>query len=170
VTISRPLPHGAPNQTPRRIVVHAMAHQIDDEGKRVYAATYLDRVGLSAHILVAPDGTLIRCRQDCEGAYHAKGYNTDSLGIEVLVPNVYSYTPFVERIKEPWVGLRQLTATVDQVADWCREYGIKPERGQLDRHSDIDPERKVDPGQGFPWYDFTMRVRARIESLDAGVA
>jgi len=167
--IERILPHGAMTQRPRRIIVHAMAYQIDYEGERLYAATFLARVGLSAHILVAPDGQRICCRYDRQGAYHAKGYNTDSLGIEVLVPNVYSYTPFVERIKEPWVGLRQLTATVDQVAGWCREYGIKPERGQLDRHSDIDPERKVDPGQGFPWQDFLVRVRARLESMNSGV-
>ena len=162
--IDRHLPHGADHQTPRRIIVHAMAYQIDWEGERLYAANFLDKIGLSAHILVAPDGTGIQCRADTEGAWHAKGYNTDSLGVEILVPGVFDYGSFLQRIAEPWCGDKQFSSAVDVVADWCYRWGIGTEPGQLDRHSDVSPNRKSDPGRGFRWADFVTRVRARMEA------
>jgi len=148
---------------PRRIIVHAMAYQIDFQGERVYAASFLDAIGLSAHALVAPDGTIIRCREDDEGAYHAEGFNTDSLGVEVLVPGVYEYSTFLQRIAEPWTAKPALEATADQVAEWCSKWGIGTEPDELDRHSDVDPERKSDPGRGFPWDDFVSRVQTRLD-------
>lgn len=160
--IDRHLPNGPESQTPRRIIVHAMAYQIDYEGERLYAATFLERIGLSAHVLVAPDGQCIRCRSDREGAWHAKGFNTDSLGIEVLVPGVYDYDGFLGKIQTEWVGDRQLHATADVVANWCHRWGIGTEPGELDRHSDVSPQRKADPGSGFPWTDFLERVRSRL--------
>lgn len=163
--IDRPLAHGADRQTPRRIIVHAMAYQLDYEGEHIYAATFLDRIGLSAHILVAPDGTLIRCRDDEQGAWHARGHNTDSLGVEILVPGVYDYGSFLQRIAEPWAGDVQFSAAVDCVTQWCSTWNIPPEPGTLDRHSDVDPDRKYDPGRGFHWDDFVTRVKARMEAV-----
>jgi len=165
--VDRHLPHGdhwpdgtpTGEQTPKRVVVHAMAYQIDYKGERLYAATFLERMGLSAHLLIAPDGTPIRCRGDREIAWHAKGFNQDSLGVEVLVPDVYNYDAFLTGIDDPWVRKRQYITTVAAVRDWCNEWGIAPERGTLDRHSDIDPERKSDPGQGFPWERMVHRVQ-----------
>jgi len=164
--IQRHLPHGPGSQTPRRIIVHAMAHKIRvSEDNVAYAASFMYRKGLSAHILVAPDGTPIRCRNDDEGAWHAKGYNTDSLGIEVLVDGEHNYSTFMEAIETYWPTDRQLSTAIDVVADWCSQWDIGTEPGQLDRHCDVSPNRKRDPGRGYPWADFVTRVRARLEAL-----
>lgn len=156
--IQRPLEHGSDHQTPKRIIVHAMAYRIRMKDEVMFAASFLDHIGLSAHMLIAPHGTPIRCRDDEQGAWHAKGYNTDSLGVEVLVPGEHNYSTFVEAIESPWVGPEQYEATVAVVAHWCKKWGIGTEPGSLDRHSDVDPDRKVDPGRGFPWDRFVRDV------------
>lgn len=150
--VQRLLPHGGGAQTPDRIVVHAMAYQLDTKDGRLYAASFLDRVvKLSAHILVAPDATPIRCRRDDQVAWHAKGFNTNSLGIEVLVPGVYNYDTFLRAIDEPWVRQRQFNMVAGVIRHWRDKWGIDFEPGEIDRHSDVDPDRKHDPGEGFPW-------------------
>lgn len=157
--IDRHLAHGRSRQTPRRIIVHSMGHRIlVGGGESLYAATFLDKRGLSAHMLVAPDGTLIRCRRDNEGAWHAKGYNTGSLGIEILVDGEHNYSTFLEAIDTDWVTPEQYRAAVDVVAYWCHEWGIGTDPGSLDRHSDVDGARKSDPGQGWPWARFLSDV------------
>lgn len=158
--VARPLEHGPAQQTPGRIVVHAMAEYLDYEGERLHAADFLDRMGLSAHLLAAPDGSLIRCREDDQGAWHAKGHNADSLGIEALVPGVFSYEPFVQRIAEPWVARAQRDAILDALRHWRMLWKIGSVPGQLDRHSDVDPDRKVDPGSGFCWTEIKNRLRS----------
>lgn len=148
-------------QTPARIIVHAMGYRILTENGALYAASYLDSIGLSAHVLVAPGGALIRCREDIEVAWHARGFNWNSLGVEVLVDGDHNYGTFLDAIDTPWVNDRQFDATVDLVRHWCRQWGIEPVPGQLDRHSDVDPDRKHDPGNGFPWVELVNRLNRR---------
>lgn len=157
--VRRHLPDGPKEQSPKRIIVHAMGHRIRvSEKKTLYAASFLERQGLSAHMLVAPDGTAIRCRDDDEGAWHAKGCNSDSLGIEVLVPGDHNYSTFLEAIEGNWVTKAQYETAVDIVAHWCHEWAISTQAGEMDRHSDVDPERKSDPGRGYPWARFVGDV------------
>ena len=156
--ISAPLPNGLARNVPNRIIVHSMAHSIIQGGRRIYAVEILRRAGFSAHVLVAADGTWIRCRRDTQGAFHARGYNLNSLGVEVLVPGVTNYQEFLDRIKQHgWVSQLQFAATVNLVRYWCQTYGIGIK--QIKRHSDVAPGRKMDPGEGFPWCDFLRRVR-----------
>lgn len=148
--IYRPSPFGAASQTPKRIVVHAMAEWFDmDDDGMLYADAFLQQVNLSAHVLVKPDGSIIRCREDTQGAWHAKDFNTDSLGIEFLAPNRYGYTyeGFLQTIDEPWLTEPQLLVGARVIAEWIARWGIT----QIDGHCDIDPVRKRDPGRGFPW-------------------
>jgi AmpD protein len=151
--VQRRNPYGAPHQSkPTMIVIHAMAEYVlADEGEDYdHAADFLQRLGLSAHVLAAPDGTLYRCRGDDEGAYHARGFNTDSLGIEVLVPGRHDYGSFLRAIGAEWVSNAQYAAVVQQCREWMKLYGIKT----VVRHSDLSPGRKLDPGAGFPWARF----------------
>jgi len=157
VVISRPSPYGAGHQVPDTIIVHSMAYQLDLDGERLYAATFLEQIKLSAHALVTPDAQIIRCREDNQGAYHAKGFNTNSLGVEVLVPGVYDYASWKKRIDEPgWCSPDQFEATIKLVRRWVADYGIT----KIYRHSDVDPSRKYDPGKGFDWDLFLKRVKA----------
>lgn len=135
------------DQVSTLIVVHAMGYQIDYQGRLLYAASFLDELELSAHILVAPDGTRIRCRKDNQLAWHAKGFNQDSLGIEFLVPDSESYGIFLQRIAKPWGTNAQLKAGAVQIREWCSNWPIR----RIESHSKIDPERKHDPGAGFRW-------------------
>ena len=149
-------PYGFAHQVPRMIVVHAMGEYIDcGEKGFLHAPDFLQDIGLSAHMLVAPDGTLYRCREDTEGAYHARGFNTDSLGIEVLVPGRHNYGSFLNALKTNYVSQAQYDALVLQCRYWMQMYGID----KVVRHSDLSPGRKVDPGDGFPWDDFLTGVK-----------
>jgi N-acetyl-anhydromuramyl-L-alanine amidase AmpD len=149
--IERLSPHGGGTQRPKGIIVHAMGYQVDYNGARVYAASLLEQLGLSAHILVAPDGTRIRCRKDTEVAWQAKGYNTGYLGIEVLCPEAYDLAMLKRRTAEPgWVAPQQMLSVIEQVKEWVADWDIN--RDMVRRHSDIDPiRRSFDPGAGFPW-------------------
>lgn len=141
------LKYGAKSQWPRRIVVHAMAEYIKENGKVYHAVDYLKKLGLSAHCLGAPNGDLYRCRHEEEGAYHARGYNEDSLGYEFLVPGVHDYGSFLEAIKHEYVSPEQYATGLQVIRDWMQRYHIT----KIDPHSGISPGRKLDPGAGFPW-------------------
>lgn len=148
------LKHGAKKQTPELIVIHAMGEFIGGDDWHSHAVQYLNKTGLSAHSLVAPDALNYRLRKDTEGAYHAKGFNTDSLGLEFLVAGVHNYNTFLETIKTPYLTDGQYLAGVEQVKEWIDLWPIK----KIVRHSDLSPERKVDPGDGFPWQQFLNDV------------
>ena len=146
-----PLSFGREKQYPKRIVVHCMAEYIDTDGRDYSAVEFLDKIGLSVHALITPSGVIIRCRDDDQGAWHAKGYNTDSLGVEILVPGLHTYESFLQEIKMPYYTTEQFSSLVFIVRNWMLAHDIKPQ--SIDRHSDISPGRKHDPGAGFPWME-----------------
>ncbi|MEE8388713.1 MAG: peptidoglycan recognition family protein [Acidiferrobacterales bacterium] len=145
-----PLKAGADNQTPSRIVVHAMAEYIESDPHDYHAVDLLRKMEISAHAFVTPSGVIIRSREDDTGAYHARGFNTDSLGVEFLVPGVHTYTSFIDAIKRKYLTTSQYQAGVQLIQDWRVRHGI----AAIDRHSDLSPGRKSDPGKGFPWERF----------------
>lgn len=146
--------YGATNQEPNTIVVHAMGEYI----MGTHALEFLANQQLSVHAMAAPDGTIYRCRNDDEGAYHARGFNTNTLGIEVLVAGDHDYASFLEAIKKPYMPDEQYRAVIDQCRMWMSLNGIT----RIVRHSDLSPGRKVDPGKGFPWQKF-------LEDLKSGI-
>lgn len=147
------LEHGKSGNIPKKIVVHCMAEFILDPTP-IHAPDFLDNYGLSAHALVAPDGDIYVCRDDDETAWHARGHNSNSLGIEFLVEGEHDYGSFIETIKSPWVTTAQWEAGIDAVKIWLATYDIE----RVVRHSDISPGRKVDPGAGFDWEAFLSRI------------
>ncbi len=132
---------------PDTIVFHAMGEFIIDGEHRDHAVKFLDRYGLSAHALAAPDGSVYRCRDDLEQAWHARGFNRNTLGIEALVKGEHDYASFIEAIKRPYIEDAQYQAILEQSHEWIDMHPIR----RLVRHSDLSPGRKVDPGDGFPW-------------------
>ena len=143
-------PYGGGKQYPKKIIVHAMAEYIKYDGTVLHASALLTELKLSAHILITPRGEEIRMRYDHDVAYHARGHNQDSLGIEFLVPGEHDYGSFINTMRKPYLKDKQLEVGVAHCEKWINTYQIN----QIDRHSDIDPKRKKDPGEGFPWNIF----------------
>ena len=155
--IKIPLYKGANNNRPRKIVLHAMAEFIKYENQWMHAADFLRKIGLSAHALVTPSGDIIQCREDVQGAWHARGYNTDSLGIEFLVPGGHEYADFLEALKHPYISPQVFSAGVSWVKQKMDKWDIPVE--EVVTHQEIDPVRKFDPGAGFPLEDFLTELR-----------
>ena len=114
---------------------------------------------VSAHYVVAEDGTIIRMVAEDKRAWHAgrshwrtiEDVNSASIGIEIVNPgHEFGYRPFPEE---------QIDALVPLVADIKARYGIG--RGDVVGHSDIAPARKRDPGELFPWHRLA-RVRLAL--------
>jgi AmpD protein len=153
--IQNPLEKGNKYNTPKLIVVHCMGEFLLDP-KPIHASDFLAKLGLSAHALIAPNGDVWVCRDDDQGAYHARGYNTDSLGVEFLVEGHHDYGSFLEAIKGDYITDVQWLAGVNAVKSWVEAYEIPKDK--IVRHSDISPGRKVDPGKGFKWDKFLSEV------------
>ena len=152
---NKPLPKGAKSQTPNRVVLHAMGEYIKFDSGNKHAYDFLKDIGLSAHALICPDGTVIRCRDDNQGAYHARNFNTNSLGVEFLVKGAHTYGSFKKVIKKPYLTFEQHVAGVELLRGWCSKYDIK----SIDTHSSLSPKRKCDPGSAFPLVQFLKDVR-----------
>ena len=142
-----PLPNGPKKQIPSRIVIHSMGEFIKLDSGTKYAYDFLKYKKLSAHALICPDGTVIRCRDDNQGAWHARGFNKNSLGVEFLVTGEHNYSSFKKTINNYYLTFEQHVAGVELLRGWCSTHDIV----SIDRHSDLDPKRKVDPGRGFPF-------------------
>jgi len=149
ITLSVPSPHSVPRVTPvRRIVLHAMGEYVRSDPWVRHCTHVLESLGVSAHAIALPDGRLLACVPPARIAHHAKGHNTDSVGIEFAVAGVWDYAGFLTRIRTPWVTDAALEAGVAWVADQCRAFGLGT--AAVTTHARLDPDRKQDPGAGFP--------------------
>ena len=153
-----PYPETSVKNNPKRIIVHCMGEYIQREHDQppVYdhAVVFLNEYKLSAHYLVAPNGDVFQCRHDNERASHARGHNTDTIGIEFLVQGNHNYSSFIERIKTPYLTDVQFQSGIDLTRELIQLHPIQT----IERHSDVSPGRKVDPGLGFPWEYYLRKV------------
>ena len=104
---------------------------------------------VSSHYLIGRDGKIINLVDEKNRAWHAgvshwKGVddlNNNSIGIELENPgHEFGYIPFSKKQMEVLVFLcKELKNRYDIKADWVLG------------HSDISPERKLDPGEKFDW-------------------
>lgn len=94
--IEAPLhPRGSQGQA-RQLVVHAMGEHIINRDPQwpigtIAAWDWLKARGLSAHALIAPDGTITECVPRDQRAFHALGHNSGTLGVELLVAGTHTY-------------------------------------------------------------------------------
>ena len=115
----------------------ALARLIDPEAK------------VSSHYLVAEDGEIVSLVAEDKRAWHAgqsywrgiEDVNSASIGIELVNPgHDLGYRPFPEA---------QMEALVVLMGEIVARHGIT--RGNIVGHSDVAPERKLDPGELFDW-------------------
>ena len=111
----------------------------------------LDKLGVSAHFIIGRGGEIIENLSVDNVAYHAgisswnksldKSLNEYSIGIELEAPNLGQISGDYTNKQ-----IRSLLNLLDYLVV-C--YGIRKEN--ILGHSDIAPDRKPDPGIGFPW-------------------
>ena len=104
---------------------------------------------VSTHYLVHEDGRIVQMVEEARRAWHAgrsfwageSDINSRSIGIEIVNRgHEYDYPAFPEA---------QIDAVTALCLDIIERHGIAP-RSVL-AHSDVAPDRKVDPGEKFPW-------------------
>ncbi|MEG3124664.1 N-acetylmuramoyl-L-alanine amidase [Sphingomonas sp. GB1N7] len=104
---------------------------------------------VSAHYLIAEDGTVMQMVDEAKRAWHAgqshwrgiTDVNSASIGIEIVNPgHEFGYRAFPDQ---------QIDALLTLVAGIKERHDIG--RGNVVGHSDIAPKRKQDPGELFPW-------------------
>lgn len=133
----------------RSVVVHYTT--VDDaESLRL-----LSKGKVSAHYLIDLDGRAYRLVDENRAAWHAGAsswygniaMNSTSIGIEIVNPG---WTEGIngERVWHPYDS-RQVRALTILLRDIVQRHNIAPEN--VVGHSDIAPQRKVDPGPLFPW-------------------
>lgn len=174
--LDNPNPNGQHFYTSRRseiafVVVHTAENLPDfdppDMGAERVAA-YGARTDRNAswHQTVDSD-SVVACLPDDHTAWHVKGYNSASLGVEIATQaHRWGDGP------ADWEAA-VLQNTADVVGRWCIDYGIpavKLSQAEVDAgekglvsHSTLDPSRRSDPGIGFPWELLLEKVQARID-------
>jgi N-acetylmuramoyl-L-alanine amidase len=104
---------------------------------------------VSSHYLVEEDGRVFRMVAEERRAWHAgvsfwkgeRDINGASIGVEIVNPgHDLGYRPFPDA---------QVAAVIALLTD-IRERWEIPD-GRIVGHSDVAPNRKVDPGELFPW-------------------
>jgi N-acetyl-anhydromuramyl-L-alanine amidase AmpD len=145
---------------PIQIIVVHTTEQLPDligqdsgaENVAQYASTTTRKV--SWHQTVDSD-SIIPTLPDSYTAWHVRGYNSLSLGVEIST----------QAKAWPTAPPRWTEATITNLSDVIRRWGElyqipyqRITRTQVDdgtrgivAHSDLDPTRRTDPGVGFPW-------------------
>ena len=122
------------------------------------------RSEVSSHYLIKNNGNILCLVPDLYTAWHAgkslwkniKSLNKYSIGIEISNPgHRYGYENFT---KNQIKGLEELTKYL------IKKYKIK--KNNILGHSDISPERKMDPGEKFPWKKFAKKNISIWPSID----
>ncbi len=104
---------------------------------------------VSCHYLIRKDGVIFGLVSEEFRAWHAgvaswqgaSNINDRSIGIELDYPGHQAGLP-------PYPD-QQITVLVDLLRDIIPRYQIPLDR--ILGHEDIAPERKIDPGENFPW-------------------
>lgn len=127
---------------PNFVIIH---HTAQDSLPQTIKTFTLERTQVSAHYVIADDGTVVHMLNDYLRAWHAGnavwGKNSDinsaSIGIEL---DNNGKEPFSEA---------QINSLLALLAKLKKDYNI-PTHNFIG-HSDIAPSRKVDPSALFPW-------------------
>jgi N-acetyl-anhydromuramyl-L-alanine amidase AmpD len=163
--IDIPSTHKGGRRVVTGVTLHAIGEWLVDDGDaagggvgRIYHCTdWLRATGVSTHVFALPDGRGVREVDSWEKAWHCKGFNTSTVGIEFVLAGVWPYGEFIEAMK----GTRNATYTDEQIAfgvEWCqarsREHGFELTAETVRTHAQRDPDRKRDPGIIFDYPGF----------------
>ncbi len=162
----------------RRVVIHC-TELPDLSTARTYGerAHYDDGTGHSGHYYINRDGNCYCYVPGTRIAYHARGYNTDSIGVELVNRGRYPnwFDSRQQRMTEPYTNV-QIASLCAWLQQWREEF---PELRYISGHEDLDTERvqasddpsqqvlrKCDPGALFPWD--TVLASCQLERFPRG--
>lgn len=142
---------GSPNFDERRpnfVIVH---YTSEDDAERALAVLSDPLRAVSAHYLVARDGTIYQLVDERDRAWHAgesrwgatTDLNSSSIGIEL---DNNGTEPFAQA---------QVSAVLGLLRDVVDRNRIPAEN--ILGHSDVAPRRKIDPGPAFPWRTLALK-------------
>lgn len=151
-----------PRPRTRYVVIHAVGEYIDT-GKpgefSQYCVDFLRARDELPHYFITPSGIVLRAWGHKYIANHARGYNSESIGIELMLPGHWTYDTFVKELTStaPEMRLEDNARRLDSLHKLLGELlDIYPE-ARIVGHAEIDPTRKVDPG-GYAMLG-TLRTR-----------
>ena len=113
------------------------------------------RSKVSSHYLIKNNGDIVLLVPDLYVAWHAgkslwknfKSLNDNSIGIEISNPgHEYNYKKY---------STKQITSLIKLSKKLIKTYKIK--KYNVLGHSDIAPDRKMDPGEKFPWQQLATK-------------
>lgn len=145
--IEAPSPNFDARQAPPNMIVMHYTGMKTGEAALTQLRTPEKKV--SSHYMVEEDGRIFRLVPEERRAWHAgrsfwkgeTGLNHVSIGIEIVNPgHEFGYRPFPEA---------QIAAVIALTTDIRTRWDVSNDR--IIGHSDIAPDRKVDPGELFPW-------------------
>ena len=135
-----------------RVQIIVLHYTSSDLPRSLYLLTGKE---VSSHYLIAEQpATIYRLVDENRRAWHAGNsqwngrtwLNSSSIGNEMVNQG---YTDTAEgRVWQPW-NEQQIDALVLLLKDIMRRHGLTAQH--VIGHSDIAPQRKVDPGPAFPW-------------------
>ncbi len=125
---------------------------------------------VSIHSCVDSD-SVVPCLPDAAVAWHCKGFNSVSLGIEMCMDcRDWADVP-------PDYARGMVANAVTVVAGWCVAHNLPPRlvskkqalagtKG-VSYHRLLDPSRRSDPGPGFPEDEFFGLLRTAVDAAKA---
>jgi N-acetyl-anhydromuramyl-L-alanine amidase AmpD len=164
----------APGRTIGVVVIHTMEIAERPDAAEICARWFKTPVSrVSAHYCVDAD-SVIQCVREKDIAWHARGGNTNSIGVELA--------GFASQTRRDWAdpySAAVLDRAANLVADVCRRRRIPVRwvvaddlvagRRGLTGHNEVseafEQSDHWDPGDGFPVEAFVDRVRAREQAL-----
>lgn len=162
---SRPMPPKSTwlyNKTeeiePEGIVVHAMGERIGYQNGDLSAKEHLERVGLSVHGFIYPDGRWEKMTPAPRRANHVKGHNSRYLGFELLVEGTHNLASLNAEILDPskeTYSDEQMATAINITKEWMYTYNIS--KDNIFKHSQLDGS-KTDPGPAFNWEYFKSQL------------
>ena len=145
------------------VVLHAIGEWVVDatnlggkgKGYVWHCTDWLRAIGRSCHAFALPDGRIVREVDSWYKAWHAKGWNSKTVGIEFCLPGVWPYEKFQAAMDGRREEAKYTRAQLDSGAEWARARGVEHSfpisRDTVWTHRSIDPARKKDPGVIFPF-------------------
>lgn len=152
----------SPNQNERKYPIDMLVLHYTgmEDGPSALARMRLEEAQVSSHYMVDDNGDVYQLVPEEMRAWHAGrsswqgdlDLNSRSIGIEIV--NGGHNIPLADGTVPPYTRA-QIDAVIELSRDILSRNDIPQHR--IVGHSDIAPDRKIDPGEHFPWAELAAR-------------